>query len=237
MPPDHGEDDHGPADPGPDAADAARAGAATAGAARRAVVLAGYRGDVTAARSASGHAGPEVRAAALGALDRLGELTAGDLRTALGDPAARVRRRAARLCAGRAGMTAPLVELLDDDEPTVAEEAAFALGESVPDEPGPGTRRAEAVRALSAMARDHADALCRESAVAALGSLGDPAGLDAVLAACGGRATVRRRAVLALAAFEGPRVTEALQALTGDRDLQVRQAAEDLLAIEQGHAT
>jgi HEAT repeat protein len=134
-------------------------------------------------------------------------------------------------------MTAPLVELLDDDEPTVAEEAAFALGESVPDEPGPGTRRAEAVRALSAMARDHADALCRESAVAALGSLGDPAGLDAVLAACGDRATVRRRAVLALAAFEGPRVTEALQALTGDRDLQVRQAAEDLLAIEQGHAT
>jgi uncharacterized membrane protein len=39
--------------------------------------------------------------------------------------------------------------------------------------------------------------------------------------------------VLALAAFDGPEVTEALERLAQDRDLQVRQAAEDQLAIER----
>ena len=68
-------------------------------------------------------------------------------------------------------------------------------------------------------------------------SIGDPDGLGPVLAACHDRATVRRRAVLALAAFDGPRVTAELQRLTGDRDLQVRQAAEELLAIEAGEDT
>ena len=69
----------------------------------------------------------------------------------------------------------------------------------------------------------------RETAVAALGSLGDAAGLPAVLAATTDVATVRRRAVLALAAFEGPEVEAALPRLAEDRDRQVRQAAEDLL--------
>ena len=48
---------------------------------------------------------------------------------------------------------------------------------------------------------------------------------------------MRRRGVLALAAFDGPEVTEALERLCADRDLQVRQAAEDLLAIERGSPT
>jgi HEAT repeat protein len=65
--------------------------------------------------------------------------------------------------------------------------------------------------------------------VAALGSLGDPAGLAAVLAACADRPAIRRRAVVALAAFEGPEVEAALEAALADRDWQVRQAAEDLL--------
>jgi HEAT repeat protein len=68
----------------------------------------------------------------------------------------------------------------------------------------------------------------REAAVAALGAIGDPAGLAAVLAATRDRATVRRRAVLALAPFDGPGVDAALERARTDRDWQVRQAAEDL---------
>nr|MDQ3293800.1 HEAT repeat domain-containing protein [Actinomycetota bacterium] len=71
--------------------------------------------------------------------------------------------------------------------------------------------------------------LVREAAVAALGSLGDERGLEAVLAGCHDIATIRRRAVLALAAFDGPAVEAMLRDLSTDRDRQVRQAAEDLL--------
>ena len=70
--------------------------------------------------------------------------------------------------------------------------------------------------------------------MAALGAIGDPSGLPAVLAGCRDRATVRRRAVLALAAFDGPAVSVELERLCADRDLQVRQAAEELRAIEVG---
>jgi HEAT repeat protein len=66
--------------------------------------------------------------------------------------------------------------------------------------------------------------------VAAIGALGDPSGLPAVLAACRDKPAVRRRAVLALAPFDGAEVEEALHAALEDRDWQVRQAAEDLLA-------
>ena len=52
----------------------------------------------------------------------------------------------------------------------------------------------------------HADARCREAAVAALGAIGDPAGLPAVLAALRDTPTVRRRATVALAGFDDPRV-------------------------------
>ncbi len=65
--------------------------------------------------------------------------------------------------------------------------------------------------------------------MAALGSIGDPAGLPAILAATTDKATVRRRAVIALAPFEGPEVDAALERARSDRDWQVRQAAEDLL--------
>jgi HEAT repeat protein len=65
--------------------------------------------------------------------------------------------------------------------------------------------------------------------VAALGAIGDPAGLPAILAGMSDKATVRRRAVLALAPFDGPEVLEALERARTDRDWQVRQAAEDLL--------
>ena len=192
----------------------------------REVVLAGHRGDQATALDAVDDPAPSVRIAALGALERSGHLTTAVVGTALTDSAASVRRRAALACAGRSDCADELRTLLNDTDPTVVEVAAFALGER-PD-------GADAVGALAVCARTHEDSLCRESAVAALGSIGHPDGLAAVLAACEDRAPVRRRAVIALAAFEGPEVTAALQARLSDRDLQVRQSAEDLLAIELG---
>jgi HEAT repeat protein len=89
--------------------------------------------------------------------------------------------------------------------------------------------RTRAVRALAVLVVDNDDPLVREAAVAALGAIGDPAGLPAVLRATRDRPTVRRRAVLALAPFEGAAVEDALAAALTDPDWQVRQAAEDLL--------
>ncbi|HEY6474659.1 MAG TPA: HEAT repeat domain-containing protein, partial [Acidimicrobiales bacterium] len=70
---------------------------------------------------------------------------------------------------------------------------------------------------------------CREAAVAALGAIGDLAGLTAVLAALDDKPTVRRRATVALAGFDDPRVEPALHRAAEDRDWQVRQAAAELL--------
>ena len=68
--------------------------------------------------------------------------------------------------------------------------------------------------------------------MAALGAIGDSAGLPAVLAALDDKPAVRRRAAVALAAFDGPSVEAALRRCLDDRDWQVRQVAEDLLAME-----
>ena len=84
---------------------------------------------------------------------------------------------------------------------------------------------------LSTIALDHDDALCRESAVAALGAIGDSRGLESILQATQDIATVRRRAVIALAPFEGQAVSDALEVALTDRDWQVRQAAEDILGF------
>jgi HEAT repeat protein len=187
------------------------------------VALAGHRGDAATVRRYRDDPVPEVRAAALGALARAGDLRPGDLEAGLSDPAPAVRRRAAELAAGRPGDAPPrLVPRLDDPDPTVVEAVAWACGERDPAEAG-------AVAALSRIATDHDDPLCREAAVAALGAIGDPSGLPAVLAATGDRPPIRRRAVLALAPFDGPEVVAALRRAREDRDWQVRQAAEDLL--------
>jgi HEAT repeat protein len=191
---------------------------------RRAAALAGHTGDEAAARALSDDHDGRVRATAYGALQRLDRLTETDLRRAAGDPDPTVRQRAAEMAAGApewAAVGAVLGDLLADDDRSVVELAAWACGER--------ERADELVEPLAAIARNHPDALCREAAVAALGSLGDERALDTILAALGDKATVRRRAIIALAPFAGAEVEAALQRHTTDRDRQVRQAAEDLL--------
>lgn len=187
---------------------------------RLAVVLAGHLGDVATARAGLEDDDAAVRAAALGALLRAGALDDQTLASATSDLDPRVRRRAAEVAVTHPAVV--LAPLLTDADPTVVEVACWAAGER--------EHRPEAgiVAALATVAGGHADPLCREAAVAALGALGDPEGLPAILAATTDKPAVRRRAVLALAPFEGPEVEAALARAAEDRDLQVRQAAEDL---------
>lgn len=187
----------------------------------RAIAFAAHGGDPRPAEAAISDDDPLVRVAVLGALDRCGALDDATLRRALADPEARVRRRACELAAGHPGVS--VLTSLADEDPLVAEAAAWALGEHA-DAVAPGS-----VAALVEVVQRHPEALVREAAAAALGAIGDPAGLPAILAAVGDVVTVRRRAVLALAPFEGPEVAAALAAAAGDRDWQVRNAANDLL--------
>jgi HEAT repeat protein len=198
---------------------------------RRHAAIAGHQGDETSARPALTDPDAGVRATALGALARIGRLTVADLETALADTSADVRRRAiaAAVTAHLDRAAAAVLGALDDPDSSVGEVAAWALGEL-------SDRPAGTVAALAATAVGHHDALCREAAVAALGAIGDPTGLDAILAATHDKPAVRRRAVLALAPFEGPEVEAALAAAAQDRDWQVRQAAEDLGARQGGIA-
>jgi HEAT repeat protein len=120
-----------------------------------------------------------------------------------------------------------LAALLRDADPVVVEVAAWACGEHevVSD---------SVFDALVGLAAEAREPLVRESAVAALGAIGDERGLDAILAATTDKRPIRRRAVLALAPFvdpEHPRAAEvagAIERALTDRDWQVRQAAEDL---------
>lgn len=186
---------------------------------RRDAAIAGHEGELDLAQRLLEHPDAGTRATALAALSRMGKMATATLRVALADPSPVVRRRAVVLAV--AHPTISLIPLLGDADDTVVEAAAYACGERRPAEPG-------VVANLAAVATDHADGLCREAAVAALGALGDASGLSAILAATRDRATVRRRAVLALAPFTGPEVDAALARAMADRDWQVRQAAEDI---------
>jgi HEAT repeat protein len=192
---------------------------------RREVTLAGHRGDEGVARTGLADGDPGVRAAALGALGRLGALGTDDVVRALADGSSTVRRRAVEVAlavkgkGSRSALPAALTRALADPDPLVAVGAAWFVGER---------RRADAVPGLVALAGND-DARCREAAVAALGAIGEPAGLDAVLTALSDRPTVRRRATVALAGFDDPRVEPALRQAADDRDWQVRQAADELL--------
>lgn len=199
------------------------AGPGDAATRKRTVVLAGHRGDSEVARGHLDDHDPGVRASAVAALARTGSLTPAELERTLHDPDPDVRRRGVEVAATAAvgSHEIDLVRLLDDSDDRVVEVAAWGLGELQP---------ADTVEPLCALVSSHPDSLVREAAVAALGAIGDPGGLQTILAATTDIATVRRRAVIALAPFEGPEVDAALERARTDRDWQVRQAAEDLLA-------
>jgi HEAT repeat protein len=149
----------------------------------------------------------------------MGAATDDDVTAALVDPVAEVRRRACEVAVAHGQVD--LRPLLADADPMVVEAAAWAFGER-------GPAGAVAVDELVAVAGAHADPLCREAAVAALGAIGDVRGLPAILAATSDKPAVRRRAVIALTPFDGPEVAAAMARARTDRDWQVRQAAEDL---------
>ena len=186
--------------------------------------MAGHTGDATVARGALDDADPVVRELALGALERLGELSPAELAAAFVDTDARVRRRAATVAGTRQGIS--LMPLLRDTDAAVIETATWACGEQ--------ERVADDVLSLLITFAEGADdVLVREAAVAALGAIGDERGKAAIVSACVDKPAVRRRAVLALAPFDGDDVDAALHAALSDRDWQVRQAAEDVLRASQ----
>jgi HEAT repeat protein len=193
---------------------------------RRHVITAGHSGRNDEARRGLRDPDPDVQAAALGALARLGALTVPDLARALTTGPAAVRRRATdaalsvRGRGSRSTLYALVEESLADADPLVVVGAAWFLAER---------RVAGAVAALATTARVHDDVRCREAAVAALGAIGHPDGLRTVIDALEDKPTVRRRATVALAGFDDPRVEPALRRAARDRDWQVRQAADELM--------
>ena len=187
---------------------------------RRTAALAGYRGDADTAEAAQKDPDPKVRIAALRSLARLGVITEQQLAQALDDPEPAVRIAALEIAANHS--FAMLEQLLNDQDSMVVESAAWALGERE-------TASDAIIDRLSQVARDHQDPLARESAVAALGAIGDERGLPAILDATHDKVAVRRRAIIALAAFEGVEVSDAYQRARQDRDRQVRDAVDELL--------
>jgi HEAT repeat protein len=146
-----------------------------------------------------------------------------DWSSALDDEAREVRREVLNLIAyspvDLGDMVARIIQLLDDPDPLVVDGAVFVLAEH---------QCIDAVEPLVRIATNHDDARCRESAVAALGVLGDDRGRSAVLGALNDKPPVRRRAIVALSNFEGPDIDEALERASEDRDWQVRAAVDQL---------
>ena len=187
---------------------------------RFAVIEAGFSGNEAVARAGLTHENEDVRSSALRALHKMSLLNSGELKKALTDSSATVRRTAVELAALFADVN--IASLINDSDVFVCEMTAWSLGER--EHPTD-----EEIETLITATLTHAEMVVREAAAAALGSLGDARGLPAILSACSDKPAVRRRAVLALAPFEGPEVDAALHAALEDNDWQVRQNAEILL--------
>ena len=199
---------------------------------REQAALAGYRGNISEARRLLDNEHPDVRATALRALQRSGGLTPRAISDGVRDRHPIVRIAALELSAEHGGLNSEeAAALLEDIDPRVVETAAWVCGEIASRDPctalDPHTRTT-VVDALTHTATYHDNALCRESAIAALGAIGDPTGLSAILAGLQDKPAVRRRAVIALAPFNGPRVEAALAKAALDRDRQTRSAADEL---------
>jgi len=221
---------------------------------RRLASVAGHIDDESAARRAFDDPEAPVRASGLVALIRMQKLTKADLDKALDDESALLRRRigeaAGAILATRSSVAAVrqdrmppcqedvlagLASMLDDADPVIVETACFGIGEVASAcSRGKADPATEAlVSKLCGISRNHPDPLCRESAVATLGSIGSPGGLSAVIAAMEGKPALRRRAIIALAGFDHADATAAMERALSDRDWQVRQAAEDLCGDAQ----
>ena len=199
---------------------------------RREIILAGHgKGTLTDSEliKCLNDDAAELREVALNAVLQLGLDPEENNFHALSDENQNVRRRALELIIKLPSSQNQIDEtlvLLKDPSPFVVEMACWVIGEIG------GTYRdtTQLVDEINTVVSEHEDSLCREAAVACLGSLGHSDGLPAILAALEDKPNVRRRATLALAPFEGPEVDEALKRKLEDRDLQTRQAAEDLLS-------
>jgi HEAT repeat protein len=117
-------------------------------------------------------------------------------------------------------VTEALSGALRDPDPLVVVSALVSLADR-PD--------GSVVPVICELARASHEPLVVEEAVASLGALGDPVGLEVIFELLAdAKATLRRRIVAALGGFSGPEVEGALDALAEDRDWQVRQAVSML---------
>ena len=166
---------------------------------------------------------PRRRVLALRAALRRDIVTAAIWRRALQDSDVDVRREALTLIAGAEvsddSLLSLVTEALHDEDSLVVDGAVFALGEHL---------YQPALAELIAVAGQHEDARCRESAIAALGALGDDQARAVIVAALDDKPAVRRRAIVALANYEGPDIEAALARASEDRDWQVRAAVDQL---------
>lgn len=166
---------------------------------------------------------PRLRILALRGMVRQALVTSEDWRSALRDGDVDVRREALNQIAHApiddVAVMSDVVRSLDDDDALVVDGAVFALGEHL---------HVPAVEKLCVIATGHDDARCRESAIAALGAIGDDRARPVILAALDDKPPVRRRAIVALSNFEGPDIDAALARASEDRDWQVRAAVNQL---------
>ena len=167
---------------------------------------------------------PRHRILALRGAVRQQLVTSDDWRQAFGDTDVDVRREAlnqvAHATVNDQSVIDAVIACLSDADALVVDGALFALGEHL---------LTDAIEPMCVIATTHEDARCRESAIAALGAIGDDRARPAILAALNDKPPVRRRAIVALSNFEGPDIDEALALASEDRDWQVRAAVNQLV--------